>query len=52
MLCSGSRVLLPVLTMFVNLSLDSATIPDSLKMAVITPILKKASLSTDEFKNF
>ena len=45
-------VLLPVLTKFVNLSLDSATIPDSLKMAVITPILKKASLSTDEFKNF
>lgn len=45
-------ILLPVITNIVNLSLTSATVPDSLKIALLLPLLKKVSLDFEEFKNF
>ena len=41
---SYSDVLLPVLTMMVNLSLQSATLPIVWKCAVVIPLLKKIGL--------
>lgn len=43
---------LPSMTSIVNASLQSGVFPDCLKQALVTPILKKASLDVDEFKNF
>ena len=34
------------------MSLDSASLPHELKEAVLSPLLKKPALDTDEFKNF
>ena len=45
-------MLLPVITDIVNRSLDEALIPNSLKTALIIPLLKKTNLDTEEFKNF
>ena len=45
-------VLLPVLTQIVNLSMSTAVMPDQLKDAIISPLLKKASLDSDIFKHF
>ena len=44
--------LLPVITDIVNRSLDEAFIPNSLKTALIIPLLKKTNLDTEDFKNF
>lgn len=44
--------LLPVITDFVNHSLDEALIPNLLKTALIIPLLKKTNLDTEDFKNF
>ena len=44
--------LLPVITDIVNRSLDEAFIPNSLKTALIIPLLKKTNLNTEDFKNF
>ena len=46
--------LLPVITdtCIVNRSLDEAFIPNSLKTALIIPLLKKTNLNTEDFKNF
>ena len=44
--------LLPVITDIVNRSLDEAFIPNSLKSALIIPLLKKTNLNTEDFKNF
>ena len=44
--------LLQVITDIVNRSLDEAFIPNSLKTALIIPLLKKTNLDTEDFKNF
>ena len=44
--------LLPVITDIVNRSLDEALMPNSLKTALIIPLLKKTNLDTEDFKNF
>ena len=45
-------MLLPAITNIVNLSLSSSTIPQQFKDAVVTPILKKASLNPEILKNY
>ena len=45
-------VILPMLTDIVNSSLQSGCFPDSLKQAIVTPLLKKPSLNSDDFKNY
>ena len=45
-------ILLPVLTRIINTSLETATMPSSLKEAVINPKLKKDSLDPGEYSNF
>ena len=44
--------LLPVITSVVNISLESAIMPDVLKVTQIGPLLKKSDLSHEEFKHF
>ena len=46
------QLLLPAITNIVNLSLSSSTIPQQFKDAVVTPILKKASLNPEILKNY
>ena len=45
-------ILLPIITRIVNTSLSSSTFPTALKIAAVTPILKKANLIPDILKNF
>ena len=45
-------VLLPVITLIVNLSLNNATVPMKLKEAAITPIIKKESLDHELYPSF
>ena len=45
-------ILLPVITLLVNLSLKSGEFCSSLKRAYVTPLLKKADLDPDILKNF
>ena len=45
-------VLLPVVTKIVNLSLETATMADVLKEALLNPLVKKANLNFEEFSNF
>jgi len=46
-------VILPFLTVMVNASLrDDGCLPTSQKMAVVTPLLKKASLEPQDLKNY
>ena len=42
----------PILTQIVNQSLQSAVVPEQLKVAMVKPLLKKPSLDHREFKNF
>lgn len=44
--------LLPVITKIVNSSLAAGYLPDSLKMALVKPLLKKMSLDPNILKNF
>ena len=44
--------LLPTITKIVNASLSSCTLPDSMKEALVTPLLKKASLDPEVLKNY
>jgi exonuclease III len=46
------EVLLPVVTKIVNLSLSTSIMPTNLKEAIILPLLKKANLDAELFKNF
>ena len=46
------RMFVPVITQIVNCSLNSGTFPDSLKHAIITPVIKKQSLDPNELKNY
>ena len=45
-------ILLTPITNIVNLSLESGSFPDVLKVSHITPLLKKPSLSKDDMKNY
>jgi len=45
-------VILPYLTAMVNTSLRCSCLPASQKVAVVTPLLKKASLEPHELKNY
>ena len=44
--------LLPVITYIVNLSLSTSIVPYELKLALITPLLKKVLLDPEVLKNF
>ena len=44
--------ILPPLTAIINLSLISGKFPVSLKQAIVTPIVKKASLDLNQLKNY
>ena len=46
------HVFYPIVTDIVNGSLSSGTFPDSLKHAVVSPIIKKRSLKADKLKNY
>ena len=45
-------ILLPSITKLVNCSLLEGAVPDGFKSAVVTPLIKKSSLSKDELKNY
>ncbi|XP_072556731.1 uncharacterized protein [Paramormyrops kingsleyae] len=45
-------VLSPLITQIINSSLSSGSVPQSLKLAAITPILKKPTLDPDNCANF
>ena len=45
-------ILLPVITDIVNRSLDEAFLPNSLKTALIIPLLKKPNLNPEDLNNF
>ena len=42
----------PTITKIVNISLSTATMPSSLKTAIVRPILKKPSLDSEDYSNF
>ena len=42
----------PIITNLVNLSLSEGIFPSSFKQALVQPLLKKSSLSTDDLNNF
>ena len=44
--------LIPMVTILVNLSLQSANMPDSMKQALVTPLLKKDDLDPEVLKNY
>ena len=44
--------LLPSITKPVNCSLSEGAVPDGFKSAVVTPLIKKSSLSKDDLKNY
>ena len=44
--------LTPLMTQLVNQSLLSGIVPDSIKIARVSPLLKKASLDSEELKNY
>ena len=45
-------IFLPSITKLVNCSLSEGVVPADIKNAVLTPLIKKASLPPDEFKNY
>ena len=45
-------ILLPSLTKLVNCSLIEGCIPDAFKSAVVTPLIKKPNLPSDDLKNY
>ena len=45
-------ILLPSITKLVNYSLTEGSFPNSFKRAVVTPLIKKASLPRNDLKNF
>jgi len=44
--------LLPLMTKLINSSLESGTVPDSMKVARISPLLKKPSLNCEELNSY
>ena len=47
-----SDILLPSIIKLVNCSLMEGSIPDGFKTAVVSPLIKKATLPADDFKNY
>ena len=45
-------ILLPSITKLVNFSLSEGLVPDDFKKAVVTPLIKKASLPVEDLKNY
>ena len=45
-------ILLPSVTKLVNCSLREGLVPDGFKNAVVTPLMKKASLPVEDFKKY
>ena len=45
-------ILLPVFTKIINLSLETGSVPKSLKQAIIKPKLKKESLNHEDYSHF
>ena len=45
-------IVLPSITKLVNCSLREGLVPDGFKEAVVTPLIKKASLPVDDLKNY
>ena len=45
-------ILLPLITKLVNFSLYEVVVPAAFKKAVFTPLIEKASLPPDDFKNY
>ena len=45
-------ILLPSITKLVNCSLREGLVPDGFKKAVVTPLIKKASLPVEDVKNY
>ena len=45
-------ILLPSLTKLVNFSLSEGLVPDGFKKAVVTPLIKQASLPVEDLKNY
>ena len=45
-------ILLPSMTKLVNCSLSEGLVPDGFKKAVVTPLIKKASLPIEDLKNY
>ena len=46
------EILLPTITHIINCSLAEAEVPDSFKLAIIKPLLKKETLDPDIFKHY
>ena len=44
--------LVPISTKMVDMSMSSGTVPPSFKMALVTPLLKKATLDPNTLKNY
>ena len=44
--------LVPIITKMVNISMSSGTVPPSVKMALVTPLLKKSTLDPNILKNY
>ena len=44
--------LVPIITKMVNMSMSSGTVRPSFKMALVTPLLKKATLDRNTLKNY
>jgi hypothetical protein len=51
-LLKQSPPLIPALTNIVNHSLSTGVMPDTLKVAQVTPVLKKSTLNHEELKNY
>ena len=49
---NNSEILINVITRFVNLSLSTGVFPDTLKHAIIGPLIKKPSLDRNTLKNY
>lgn len=45
-------VLLPAITKIINLPLSTGTMPDALKVAILSSMLKKSDADYEQFKNF
>ena len=45
-------ILLPTITRLINYSMSEGLVPSGFKKALITPLLKKSSLSKEDFKNY
>ena len=49
---ANTSILAPILRSSINLSYESSTVPASMNHAVITPLLKRSSLSADDYSSY